>query len=304
MTVQWWCAARGLPWTWTWQAYPGIWLFVVAIGAVGGGLLSASRESSARGWVRWLAFGAGVVALWAALDWPLGSLGAGYLLTAHTVQYVALTSLVAPLLLGGLRPAITARRALYGSGDPLADWLTRPLVAALLFNAVLIVTHVPGVVDRLLLSAPGTFMIDLAWCASGLLFWWPVMVGRYEAGRLAGPAGVLYLFLAGIPSHGVGALLTLATYPLYAVYELAPRALDVSARADQELAGLIMWVIAPLVSLVAMSILFVQWVQSEDDTAADPAADSANPVRSFSPPAREGPVAVSSQGGWIHGSDR
>jgi putative membrane protein len=203
--------------------------------------------------------------LWAALDWPLGPLGAGYLLTAHTLQYLALAGLAAPLLLGGLQPAMAARCALDGPSGPLLDQLTRPLVAALVFNGVLIVTHVPAVVDRLLVSALGTFAIDLVWFASSLLFWWPVMVGRPGMDRLVGPAGVLYLFLGGIPSHGVGALLTLATYPLYGLYELAPRVGDISARADQQLAGVIMWVGAPVVGLVAMSILFFRWARSESD---------------------------------------
>ena len=29
--MQWWCAAQGVPWTWRWQAYPGVWLFVLAL---------------------------------------------------------------------------------------------------------------------------------------------------------------------------------------------------------------------------------------------------------------------------------
>jgi putative membrane protein len=265
VTVQWWCAARGVPWTWDWQAYPGIWLFVAAVGALGVGRLVASRESPAHALARCLGFGAGLVVLWAALDWPLGPLGAGYLLAAHTLQYVAVTGVAAPLLLAGVRPALAAGDVSAALGRSPFAWLARPLGAALVFNAVLIVTHVPGVVDRLLMTPLGTFTVDLAWLGSGLLFWWPVIGAPSGSGHLAGPAGLLYLFLGGIPSHGVGALLTLATYPLYGLYELAPRVGDITARADQQLAGVIMWVGAPVVGLVAMSILFFRWARSESD---------------------------------------
>ena len=29
----WWCSARDVAWTWSWQAYPGVWLLVAAVGS-------------------------------------------------------------------------------------------------------------------------------------------------------------------------------------------------------------------------------------------------------------------------------
>lgn len=268
MTVQWWCAARGMPWTWAWQAYPGIWLFIAAVGGAGAAFIRASHEPLAHTGGRRLAFVAGLGALWAALDWPLGALGAGYLLTAHTLQYLAVTSVAAPLLAWGLQPALAAWVARIGPGWPPLGWFTRPLGASLTFGVVLIGSHVPPIVDRLLVSPAGTFALDLAWVGSGLLFWWPVVAAMPGAGRLSGPAGLLYLFLNGIPSHAVGALLTLAAYPLYALYEFAPRVGDVTARADQQLAGVLMWVGAPVAGLVAMTVVFFSWAHGEEDDPA------------------------------------
>ena len=54
---------------------------------------------SRAGGARWLV---GLMLLiWAALDWPIGALGAGYLASVHTLSYILL-SLVAPpcLILG------------------------------------------------------------------------------------------------------------------------------------------------------------------------------------------------------------
>jgi cytochrome c oxidase assembly factor CtaG len=268
MTVQWWCAARGVPWTGQWQAYPGIWLFIAAVGGTGAALLRASDAPGAHPRGRRLAFGAGLLVLWAALDWPLGALGAGYLLTAHTLQYLAVTGVAAPLLLWGLEPALAAWAARGAPGRLPLRGFVRPLGASLTFGLVLVVSHVPPVVDRLLVSPAGTFVMDLAWLGSALVFWWPLVVAKPGAGRLAGPGGLLYLFVNGIPSHALGALLTLAPYPLYALYELAPRVGEIGARADQQVAGVLMWVGAPLVGLVAMTVVFFSWARGEEDDPA------------------------------------
>ncbi|HSG47188.1 MAG TPA: hypothetical protein VLA43_05140, partial [Longimicrobiales bacterium] len=80
--MQWWCAAQGVPWTWRWQAYPGVWLFVLAL-AGGYRLLRGRFPETDRPRFRAWMFGLGVTALWIALDWPVGALGAGYLASLH-----------------------------------------------------------------------------------------------------------------------------------------------------------------------------------------------------------------------------
>ena len=29
--MQFWCAASGAAWTWTWRAYPGVWIFIALL---------------------------------------------------------------------------------------------------------------------------------------------------------------------------------------------------------------------------------------------------------------------------------
>src|SRR5690606_29393635 len=82
LKVQWWCAALGEAWEWTWRPYPGVWAFV-ALCILAYVLLLRSTPATAgeprdRG-TRAAAFGAGVASLWLVLDWPIGALGAGYL---------------------------------------------------------------------------------------------------------------------------------------------------------------------------------------------------------------------------------
>ncbi len=93
--MQWWCAATGEPWSWSWQWYPGVHLAILAL-AVGWYLLGSAQAWSSRPWGWFLT---AEVALLATLDWPIGKLGAGYLASVHTLQFLLLTLLVAPALL-------------------------------------------------------------------------------------------------------------------------------------------------------------------------------------------------------------
>jgi hypothetical protein len=144
--MTWWCAASSEPWSWTWRAYPGIWLFVTGLAAWGvaalRGNFAREREGAgARHAGRIAAYAAGVLFTWLALDWPLGRLGGGYLLSAHTAQYVLLSFFAAPLLLLGLE-----RRPGDSAGLPGVN----PLVSLGIYNLLLTATHVPAIVDAMM----------------------------------------------------------------------------------------------------------------------------------------------------------
>ena len=42
--MQWWCAAVGVDWSWEWRAYPGVWLFILAVASIATWLFK-QRES-------------------------------------------------------------------------------------------------------------------------------------------------------------------------------------------------------------------------------------------------------------------
>lgn len=173
--MTWWCAARDVAWTWTWQAYPGVWLFVLGIGA---GYFLVTRRLAPRhappgepplrrAEVAW--FVSGLVVLWVATDWPIGALGAGYLLTVHTAQWILYTLVVPSLLLLGI-PAWLPMAAAPGSrAGRLLRLLARPVVALLITDAILMASHLPPVVDGFRRSQFGSFTVDLAWLFGGLV---------------------------------------------------------------------------------------------------------------------------------------
>jgi putative membrane protein len=264
--VTWWCSATGEAWSWTWRAYPGVWL-MVAVLAFGYWRLTrrpaGERPGPERPWLGW----AGVLIIWLMLDWPVGTLGAGYLVSVHAAQFLILAFIAPPLLLLGIpagRWALLARRL--GRGGPLAAvvrTVTHPVVAGVAFNLVVLVTHLPDVVDTLMTQQAGAFVVDLAWILVGILFWWPI-VAPVPARRGGVPASILNLFLATVIHTALAMWLLLSRYPVYGVYELAPPIGGRSAMADQAMAGGIMELVGGGLIIGAIAVLFFRWAAMEE----------------------------------------
>jgi putative membrane protein len=276
--VTWWCAASKEPWSWAFRAYPGIWLFM---GLLLAGYLLAFRHAPAGSAPtdrrkRW-AFVGGWAVLWLATDWPLGTLGAGYLATAHMAQYVLYTMAAAPLLMLGL-PEWMLRRALSRlRAYRLVRVLAKPLVAGLVFNLVLVTTHAPITVDNLRTNQAGSFVLDVTWLLSALLLWLPVC-GPLDEVKPSYPVRGVYLFLAaGVVPMVPGGILTFSDTPLYAVYELAPRINGFEALDDQQAAGAIMKIGNLPLLWPVLAALFMRW-GSEDQKPTTPARSTPAPT--------------------------
>jgi putative membrane protein len=287
--VQWWCSATGQPWAWAWKAYPGVWLFVGLLGfwywrtVLRSGRQDASgsgppreRQDPTSGARAWFAFG--VIGIWIALDWPIGALGAGYLMTFHTVTYILLSLVTPPCLLLGVPERVVRR----GLGHPLLGKVIRlgakPLVGLTVFNVILVVTHVPSVVDGAMRTQVGALGIDLAWFLAGLALWWPALAPAPEVGRMSRPMKMAYLFASTLVPIIPSAFLTFADYPFYATYELAPRIFQpMTAQQDQQVAGLIMKLIGDLPIWFAFGVLFFRWAKASQTNPPPIHPGSPNP---------------------------
>ncbi|HEX9439894.1 MAG TPA: cytochrome c oxidase assembly protein, partial [Roseiflexaceae bacterium] len=198
---------------------------------------------------------------------PLHDLSERSLFSAHMVQHVLLTLVAPPLLLAGtpgwmIRPLVRIPLV----RGPLR-LLTSPLIAFLFFNVVFGVSHVPRLYDLILGDHPLHIVEHLVFLASAILAWWPILSPLPELPRLPYPLQVLYLFLQTIPGSIVGAMITLADDPLYAVYAAAPRVWGISPIADQQIGGLIMWVGGGTYFLIAATTVFFIWAAREDTHA-------------------------------------
>lgn len=251
--IQWWCSATGLPWDWSWQWYPGIHLFLLAV-AVVWHWLGRRHQWAARPW-GW--FAVAWVALLVTLDWPLGKLGAGYLATAHTLQFLLLTLVVGPTLVRAIPPDGWARLLPEGSRRrALAHFQARALPGLLLYNLIVVVTHFPSVVDPLMATQLGSAAVDVAWMLGGMVLWWPI-VGPAPFRRLGMFPKMGYLFGATIVPTIPAMMMVFSTWPLYEIYELAPRVwISFSANEDIQLAGLVMKVIGDIPLWIATAVVF------------------------------------------------
>ncbi|UCD24402.1 MAG: cytochrome c oxidase assembly protein [Gemmatimonadota bacterium] len=223
---------------------------------------STAADSNEPG--RPLLYVVGVFILWTAADWPIGPLGAGYLLSVHTVQYILFAFVAPPLLIAGT-PKWLWRRLIQPDWAFKTAWtLTRPLVAFLFFNVVLLATHLPSVVDGLTASQLGSFAVDMSWLGAGIVFWWPILGPLPELKPMPYPGRIVYLianvFIPTVPA----AFLTYARYPIYALYELAPPINNLTAVEDQQIAGMIMKIVGGFIVFGIASVLFFKWASHEE----------------------------------------
>jgi putative membrane protein len=229
------------------------------------------------------AFMAGLAVVLAALNGPLHDLAEDGVFSAHMVQHLLLTLVVPPLLLTGtpafmadaaLGPLLSRRR-----GRRIARAVTRPLPALGAWTVALAVWHLPGPYAAALGSHALHFVQHATLLGGALLAWWPVVSPSRRLPPLPYGAQILYLFVLGMPMTVVAAMITGADHVLYPVGPGLPRAAALTPLEDQRLGGILMWVPAGVVPLVAFTAVFFRWAAAEADEAVDPkAADPDRPV--------------------------
>lgn len=217
----------------------------------------------------------GLASLWIALASPLAAL-TGPLLTAHMAQHVILIGIAPPLLLGG-RPAmavmalVPARAGLVPMTRRIRSMasVARPVPAALIHGAAVWVWHAPPLFEAALASEALHQLEHACFFLTALFFWSTVFhAARAPSRRMEGAAALVVTLI-----HGglLGALLTLAARPLYAGHGDGSPAWGLTPLADQQLAGLVMWVPAGAVYLAAGIIIATRLVGGLGDPTRQPA---------------------------------
>ncbi len=214
------------------------------------------------------AFGLGLATGLIALNGPIHDLAERSHFSAHMVQHLLLALVAPPLLLAGL-PAWMMDGLLAGGlrrrGLAAARWLTRPVPALAVYSIALVVWHLPVPFDAALASPPLHIAEHAALAGAALVAWWPVLGPSRLVPPLPYGAQLLYLFAIGMPMTVVAAMITGAGDVLYPFYAAAAPAHGIDALADQRLGGVLMWVPAGVVPLVAFTIVFFRWAAAEVD---------------------------------------
>lgn len=257
-----------------WHAHPDVWVLFAGIEA--GYLVAMRRHRQERGgedpeWRRRARFFSfGVLVLWVGADWPIHDLAERYLYSAHMVQHLLFTLVAPPLLVAGMPPWLLRRMLRPRPVQRAFRFFTRPLVALIVFNGILLFTHWPAVVDASVRSEGIHFGLHAVLVFSALAMWWPVMSPMPEMPPLSPPGQMLYLFLQSLAPTIPASFLTLGSTLLYPVYGTFPRIWGISAHSDQLVAGLIMKLAGGAILWGFITVIFFRWHDREQQTGWDP----------------------------------
>jgi cytochrome c oxidase assembly factor CtaG len=217
-------------------------------------------------WWQVSAFLLGWLCMAAALASPLHDLSRR-LFSAHMVEHELVMTIAAPLLVVS-RPLgvllwsfpVAWRRPLARASQTLAyllgwDILSGPLVATATHALAIWVWHIPAIFDAALASEGLHWLQHLCFFVSAMFFWWSLLNLRRRAG-----IAIACLFVTGLHTGALGALLTLIRQPIYPLQARLAVAWGVDPLQDQQLAGLIMWIPAGFVYVAAGLAVAGLWI--------------------------------------------
>ena len=267
--------ARDLPYTWGLDPLVLIslafsaWLYFSGVRNV---WREAGRGRAIKRWEA-AAYWGGWFTLFIALVSPLHPMGE-VLFSAHMTQHELLMLGAAPLIVLG-KPLVAFLWALpLGWARRLGHWaqvewfarswslITKPLSAWAIHAVALWAWHAPALFQATLRSDLVHTLQHICFFGSALLFWWAIMHG--PRGAVGYGAAALYVFTTSVHSGVLGALITFAQTVLYPAYNATTGSWGLSPLEDQQIGGLIMWVPAGVVYIVAGLALCAGWIRESE----------------------------------------
>ncbi|HYZ91050.1 MAG TPA: cytochrome c oxidase assembly protein [Actinomycetota bacterium] len=216
---------------------------------------------------RVVAFFGGLAAV-AVVDVPLVAHAASERLSAHMAQHLLLW-IVAPALLVMGRPGTVVmiglplplrRRAhrIALSLRPITSLATHPAVVLVVSAGVIWAWHMPRAYQAAINDGWLHAVEHVTFLGTAILLW-SVLAGYAAHRRRRRPAVFGVAFATMVHSGWLGLVLSFADNVLYPVYASEPGAL-----ADQQLAGVLMWIPMALVYSAVAAALFFRWLSDMD----------------------------------------
>ena len=261
-----------------WQAHPEVWLVVgvvIGLGVYVSRVIAPKVPASARpeapdgpaisrrqrAW-----FVLGVVLLWAASDWPVHDIAEQYLYSAHMVQHTVLTLVMPPIFWMATPPWLARLVVDEGTrGWNLLRRFSRPILAGLIYNALVLFTHWPAVVNLSVENGPFHYTLHLLLVSAAFLMWLPVC-GPWRQLHLTEPGKCVYLFAQSIIPTVPGAWLSMATNPVFTAYDHLPRMFELGVLDDQMIAGFFMKLGAGSYLWLLIVTIFFRWALDQERT--------------------------------------
>jgi putative membrane protein len=222
-----------------------------------------------------LAFYASLLVIVIAVDSPIDYY-ADQLFWVHMVQHILLLTIAPPLMLLG-RPWPRMWRALplgprtkVARSLALSRWmapvrsLARPIPAWILFNATILLWHVPAAYEATLQYGAIHLIEHAMFFFTGLLFWARVIDPGPLRPRLVWPARIAYTAATMIVGWTLAITLVVVPHALYHHYAaLATRPGGFSALTDQQIAAGVMWVPGSLAYAITFITGFYKWLEPD-----------------------------------------
>lgn len=261
---------------WTWSSWVALVTACACLCAQAAALLVLQRRTgvAAGDWLRSLALVLGLMAMGAAVIGPLHAYGR-YSLGAHMGQHMLLFA-YAPLLLALAQPLRLWRQAFLrrapSSSAVARTWEgigTALVPATAVHSGLMWFWHHPAAITTTLLDDRLQLLMHASFLLSGVWFW-GALLARLANGREGLGTAMVALVAMMMQMGLLGALLTFSSRVLYPVCSERAPLLGIEPLADQQLAGLIMWVPAGLPYLLGGLWLMQRWLAlpQVDDAAA------------------------------------
>jgi cytochrome c oxidase assembly factor CtaG len=280
--------------TWGWEPLPIVSLALSAYLYARGVRRTWRDAGTGHGVATWeaAAFAGGWFFCFVALVSPLHPWGQ-VLFSAHMTQHEVLMLAAAPLMVLG-RPMVAFLRALppgwsralarASNGDLWQrTWtaISNPFSAFVVHGVALWAWHIPTLFQATLHNEWVHAAQHSSFLFTALLFWWSLIHVRNRA--VGYGAAALYMFTTALHTNLLGALLTFARTVWYPDYARTAPLWGLTALEDQQLGGIVMWIPAGVVYIIAGVALVAGWMRESDRLAR--AAERTHDI-AFSPAAR------------------
>jgi putative membrane protein len=252
-----------------WQFDPvligGLFALAVAYALATGPLRSRLQPSAAPEPRRAAVFYLSLVTFYLVEGSPLHDLAERYLLSAHMLQHLLLSYVVARLMIVGVPAWLWRRLLLNRAVRPLARVVFRPTSAFVIFGLFFALWHIPVIYEGALVNPLLHHLEHVAFLVAAIVLWWPILSPIEELPRAPTIIQLAYIFALPIAQLPVFAAITFSPEPVYQTYANAPRVWEaLTPLADQALAGAIMKVFGLFFFGVPFARIFFAWYQREN----------------------------------------
>ena len=232
------------PEPWRFQQHIEVWVLIIAVVAsytyavrkIGPRIVTTGEVVTRK---QLTAFIAGVLMLWVASDWPIHDISEEYLYSVHMFQHMMYSYFDPPLVL--LATPYWLFDLIFSSNRSrrVINFATKPVIAGVLFNLVIMITHIPVLVNQSVSNGPLHYALHVLVITSSMLMWFSVC-GPDKQRHLSYGGKTIYLFLMSVVPTVPAAWLTFAEGAVYKHYDIAVRVWGLSVTTDQQVAGAIM----------------------------------------------------------------